>query len=163
MTENGFSTTFTVSRPPQQVFAAVTDVRGWWSRDIVGDTDRLGAVFDYRYENAHRCRFRMTELIPDRRVSWLVLDNYFDFTTDATEWTGTTVSFDITAHDEGTDVSFTHEGLVPEYECYELCSTGWGFYVNQSLRELIETGHGRPNSRNRPRLPAERAATARAS
>jgi len=42
-------------------------------------------------------------------------------------------------------LTFTHVGLVPEYECFEVCSDGWGTYVGQSLRALITTGKGMPN------------------
>jgi len=44
---------------------------------------------------------------------------------------------------------FTHEGLVPEYECFNICSNAWGSYINGSLRSLIETGKGRPNRREK--------------
>lgn len=43
--------------------------------------------------------------------------------------------------------SFTHEGLVPDYECYGMCSNAWGTYINGSLRRLITTGKGSPNSK----------------
>jgi hypothetical protein len=38
-----------------------------------------------------------------------------------------------------------HRGLVPEFECFEACSSAWGFYVNGSLKRLITTGRGEPN------------------
>lgn len=158
MTDHGFTTTFAVDQTPTQAFDAITDVRGWWSEEIDGRTDRLGAEFTYRYEDVHRCRIRVTEAVPGRKVSWLVVDNHFNFTEDETEWTGTTITFDISEKDGQTEVRFTHQGLVPAYECFEVCSTAWGFYVG-SLRSLIATGAGQPNGRGRPRLPAEEAAS----
>jgi hypothetical protein len=44
-------------------------------------------------------------------------------------------------------VRFTHRGLVPAFECFELCSDGWSFYIKDSLRKLITTGKGEPNPR----------------
>ncbi|MEU7895831.1 SRPBCC domain-containing protein [Nonomuraea sp. NPDC049152] len=158
MTDHGFTTTFAVDQTPTQAFDAITDVRGWWSEEIDGRTDQLGAEFTYRYEDVHRCRIRVTEAVPGRKVSWLVVDNYFNFTEDETEWTGTTITFDISEKDGQTEVRFTHQGLVPAYECFEVCTTAWGFYVG-SLRSLIATGEGQPNGRGRPRLPAEEAAS----
>jgi hypothetical protein len=43
-------------------------------------------------------------------------------------------------------VTFTHEGLSPDHECYAVCANAWGEYINGSLRDLIKTGSGRPNS-----------------
>ena len=62
------------------------------------------------------------------------------------EWTGTSVVFDITERDGLTEVRFTHEGLYPQAECYQVCSRAWGEYVTGSLRTLIAAGAGRPNS-----------------
>jgi hypothetical protein len=74
-----------------------------------------------------------------------VLDGYLNFTQDKTEWTGTDITFDISANDAGTEVRFTHAGLVPAYECFDSCSNAWSFYINTSLRNLITTGAGQPN------------------
>jgi RHS repeat-associated protein len=68
---------YTVNETPAEVFAAINNVRGWWSEDIVGNTDVLGE-FVYRAEDAHGCGVRVTELIPAERVVWHVIDNYFN-------------------------------------------------------------------------------------
>ncbi len=46
---------------------------------------------------------------------------------------------EITPDREDTEVRFTHRDLVPEFECFEACSSAWGFYVNGSLKRLITT------------------------
>jgi hypothetical protein len=43
-----YTASFAVDNSPRQVFDAVLNVRGWWSEDIEGRTDRLGAVFTFR-------------------------------------------------------------------------------------------------------------------
>ena len=125
MSDHSFTTSFTVDRAPKEAFAAIADVRGWWSDEIDGGTAELGDEFIYRYEDVHCCRIRVTEVVPDRKVSWLVVENHFDFTADKTEWTGTTISCDISEKDAQTEVRFTHQGLVPEYACFDVCSTSW--------------------------------------
>ena len=75
-----------------------------------------------------------------------MLDGYLDFTEDKTEWTGTDIAFDITEKDGKTEVRFTHVGLTPEFECFDNCSNAWGFYIKESLRELITSGQGQPNA-----------------
>ena len=39
---------------------------------------------------------------------------------------------------------FTHVGLVPEHECYDVCDDAWSSYVLGNLRRLIETGSKDP-------------------
>jgi hypothetical protein len=143
---------FTVEQTPQQVFDAVNDVRGWWSGNIVGDTSVLGAEWTYSVPDIHFSKLRVTELVPAERVSWLVLDSYLSFIEEKEEWTGTTVRFDITEEsaepgdNRRTRITFTHEGLNAEHECYEVCNTAWGQYVLGSLRSRIQAGTGRPDS-----------------
>jgi uncharacterized protein YndB with AHSA1/START domain len=153
-----FSTTFTVQRTPQQAFEAITDVRGWWSQEVEGVTDRVGGEFEYHYKDVHRCTIRVTELVPGRKVAWRVLDNHFDFIRDQAEWKDTEVVFEISATEAGTEVRFTHVGLVPAYECYDVCSTAWAGYLGGSLRNLILTGEGQPNPKEEGEAPAHQEA-----
>lgn len=146
MNENQhYTTTFTVDKTPQEAFDAINNVRGWWSQAIEGDTDRLGAVFYYHYQDVHRATFQITEFEPGRKVVWHVLDNYFNFIKDKTEWKGTDIVFEIVREGDQTNIRFTHVGLVPDYECYEVCSNAWGSYITNSLRNLMTTGEGQPN------------------
>jgi len=158
MNSRDYTTTFTVDQTPEAAFAAINNVRGWWSEEIEGSTDKLGEEFKYHYKDLHRCTMKITDLIPGKKVAWLVLDNYFSFTKDKTEWTGTYIIFDISRKGDKTEVRFTHQGLVPEYECYEACSDGWGTYINGSLRDLITAGKGQPNV-GQPMTDSERALT----
>jgi uncharacterized protein YndB with AHSA1/START domain len=144
MSNSSYATRFTVDASPRQVFDAVTNVRGWWAENIQGETAAAGDEFVQTYGDMHRCKVRITEAVPGQKVSWLVVENYFSFTEDETEWTGTTITFDINETDGGTEVAFTHEGLVPDYECYDICSNAWGSHINGSLRDLITTGKGDP-------------------
>jgi len=92
---------------------------------------------------------KLIEVIPDQKVVWLVMDNYFKFTKDKSEWIGTKVIFDISGKGAKTQLQFTHLGLVPEYECYEVCENAWSNYIRQSLYGLITTGKGQPNPKEK--------------
>jgi hypothetical protein len=140
-----FTAALSVEQAPEEVFRAINNVRGWWSEDIEGGTDSAGDEFIYRYQEAHRCRIKVTEVVAGERVTWRVLDNYFDFTQDNAEWKDTEIRFEIAALGGKTEIRFTHIGLVPEYECFDICSNSWGFYLYTSLRALIRTGRGLPN------------------
>ncbi len=147
MTAKGFTTSFSVDQSPQEVFEAITDVRGWWSGEIEGSTDQLGARFTYRYKGLHRSTQTITELLPGRKVVWHVSDAQLNFVSDKTEWNGTDIVFEIARKGGRTELRFTHVGLVPGFECYGDCSGAWGFYINESLRRLITTGKGEPNAK----------------
>ncbi len=140
-----YATTFIVDQTPDEAFAAISNPRGWWSEQIEGDTDKFGAVFYYHYQDVHRCTFKITEFVPGKKVVWHVLHNDFNFIKDKTEWNDTDVVFEIARQGDKTEVHFTHLGLVPAYECYEVCSSAWGSYITGSLRDLIRTGNGHPN------------------
>jgi hypothetical protein len=149
VTSTDFSTTIVVDKTPEEAFHAINNVRGWWSQEIEGATDTLNAGFTYHYEDVHRCKLKIIELIPNKRVVWLVQDNYFNFTKDKSEWTGTIIIFDILHKDNKTQIRFTHQGLVPAYECFNICSNAWTDYIHQSLFNLITTGVGNPNKFNK--------------
>ena len=142
-----YTTTLTVDKTPKEVFASINNVRGWWSEEIEGRTDKLGAEFNYHYEDIHRCKLKITEFEPGKKVVWHVLDNYFDFTKDKSEWKNTDIVFEIAKKGNKTEVHFTHVGLVPAYECYSVCSDAWGSYIKSSLRNLITKGKGQPNEK----------------
>ena len=92
---------------------------------------------------------KIAELIPGKKVVWLVLDGNLNFVKDKSEWKGTRITFEIAEKGAGTEIRFTHLGLVPDYECYSACSNAWGYYINGSLRSLITTGKGHPNQKEK--------------
>ena len=144
MKSQNLTFTFTVDQTPEQAFAAINNVRGWWSGNIDGVTDQLGAEWTYRYQDIHYSKQRITELTPGKRVAWLVIDSYLSFVDDKTEWNGTEITFDIAAKGSQTEVTFRHLGLTPGVQCYDGCSNAWSFIINTSLRNLIATGKGEP-------------------
>jgi uncharacterized protein YndB with AHSA1/START domain len=147
MNDQSLTTTFTVDQSPEEVFAAINNVRGWWSGEIDGRTDKLNEVFTYRYKDVHRTTQKITEFLPGKKVVWHVTDAELNFVKDKAEWNGTDIVFEIAKKGDQTEVRFTHVGLVAAFECYGGCSGAWGFYINDSLRSLIETGKGEPNQK----------------
>lgn len=151
-----FTTVLLVDQTPKQAFDAINNVRGWWSEEIEGITNELNAVFKYHYEDVHRCQMKIVELVPDKKVVWLVMDNNFKFTRDKSEWKGNSIIFEITQNGKQTEIRFTQEGLVPQYECYEVCKDAWTNYIQNSLGSLITTGSGKPNAAGKPQTENEK-------
>jgi len=148
MKKQGFTTTFSVDQTPQEVFEAINNVRGWWSEEIEGNTDKLGAEFEFHYGDFHRSTQRITERVPGKKIVWHVSNAQLNFVKNKTEWNGTEVVFDINRKGDKTELRFTHLGLVPAFECFGDCSGAWGFYINDSLRRLITTGKGEPAAKD---------------
>jgi hypothetical protein len=148
MKTKDYTTSFTADQPPEEVFDAINNVRGWWSGEIDGRTDKLGAEFTYRYQDIHRSTQKITELLPAKKIVWHVLDAKINFVKDKAVWNGTDILFEITRKDGKTELRFTHVGLNPAIECYGKCAGAWGFYINDSLRSLITTGKGDPNQKD---------------
>jgi hypothetical protein len=146
MSDQSYTTSFTIDRPAVEVFDAINDVRSWWNEDIIGEADAVGAEFTHLVKDIHRAQIQVTELVPGERVAWRVVDNWMSFIQDQSEWKGTEIRFDLSERDGATEVRFTHIGLVPDYECFDVCNIAWGHYIGGSLRSLIATGEGRPNA-----------------
>jgi uncharacterized protein YndB with AHSA1/START domain len=142
-----FTLTITVDQTPEEVFAAINNVRGWWSEEIEGDTDKPGAEFKFHHKDIHRSTHKITEFVPGSKVVWHTTDSYLGFVNDKTEWNGTDIIFEIATKGHQTELRFTHVGLVPAIQCYGDCSGAWGFYVSESLRSLITTGKGQPEQK----------------
>jgi uncharacterized protein YndB with AHSA1/START domain len=142
MKSHDFTTTLLVAATPQQVFSAVNNVRGWWSENIEGDTDKPNAVFKYLYQDVHTCSIHITGFVPGIKVTWHMQDNYFKFTKDPNELKDTDITFEISEKDGKTQLVFTHKGLMPACECYQICSDAWTHYIQESLKNLVLTGKG---------------------
>jgi hypothetical protein len=149
MKTKDYTTSFPVDQSPEEVFDAINNVRGWWSEEIEGETDRLGGEFRFHHKDLHRSTQKITEFVPGRKVVWHVAGGRINFVKDTTEWDGTDIVFDIVRKGDKTELRFTHVGLTPTIECYGGCSGAWGFYVNESLQSLIATGRGDPARKER--------------
>src|SRR5215469_13014867 len=122
MKNKNYTTAFTVDQTPEEVFNAVNNVRGWWSEEIQGRTDKLGAQFKFHFEDFHRSTHKITEFEPGRKVVWHVPTARINFVNDKAEWDGTDIVFEIGRKGSRTELRFTHVGLSPAIECYDKCS-----------------------------------------
>lgn len=135
-----------VDQSPKEVFDAVNNVRGWWSDGVEGGTENLNDEFVYRHKDMHYSRQRLVEVVPNKKVVWLVTESNLSFLTGKKdEWNGTQISFEISKEGKKTKLRFTHLGLIPGIECFSACSSGWSYYLKGSLLKLITVGKGEPD------------------
>jgi hypothetical protein len=142
MKASDFTTTILVDQTPEEAFDAINNVRDWWPGQIEGNTKKLNDEFTYRYKKMHYSNQRLVEVIPGKKVVWLVTDSSLNFVANKSEWTGTKIIFEISEKGNKTEVRFTHQGLVPQYECFDACSNAWTDIIRDGLRGLITTGKG---------------------
>jgi uncharacterized protein Usg len=142
-----YTTTITVDKDISSAFNSIKKFRSWWSEEIEGNTDKVGETFFYHYKDVHLCKIKLSEMVADKKLVYQVIDNEFNFTKDKTKWINTKLIFDVSSAENKTKIVFTHEGLVPEYECYKVCNDAWTSYIQGSLKNFIETGKGKPNGK----------------
>lgn len=144
MEDQNYTTAILVNQSLEKAFEAVNNVGGWWTENINGNTQKLNDEFEVRFGDVHYSKQKLIEFIPDRKVVWLVTASKLSFVKNQEEWTSTRIVFELSESNGKTLVRFTHLGLVPEYECHDACTGAWSGYVHGSLKQLIETGKGRP-------------------
>ncbi len=142
MTTKNFTLTLLTDKTPEKVFQAVKNVRNWWSgfysEEIIGDTEKLNDEFSFRAGgDVHYTEHKLIEVIPDKKLVWLITKSNLNFIEKTDEWTGTKMIFDISKKGNKTQLTFTHEGLTPEVECYDACAPAWTQYLENKLLPLI--------------------------
>jgi hypothetical protein len=143
MKKQNFAFTFNSSKTPEAVFRLLLDIEQWWSglyeEKIKGKSKKVSDEFIFMAGGgAHYSKQLLIDLIPNKRVVWLVTDSNLNFLRNSGEWTDTKICFDISPEGNKTKVTFTHEGLVPQIECYNGCSGAWTKYLENLELKLNE-------------------------
>ena len=141
MKNEGYTVTIAISNTPAEVFNCIGNVSKWWSKDFEGSSAKLNDEFVIFHPGAHYSKQKLVEVIPNNRVVWLVTGSKLDWLEkNKSEWTNTKMVFKITTEGDKTVLHFTHEGLVPELECYYRCGQGWNMVIKQRLFNFITMG-----------------------
>lgn len=143
MKQQDYRSSIVTNTTPEEAFAKINDVKGWWAKNFKGSTKNTGDVFTVRFGNTY-VTFKVVVSIPYSTIEWLVTDCYLHWIGDKTEWMGTKVRFDLVPDGKDTRVTMTHIGLVPGIECYEDCRQGWDEHFKESLSQLLTEQVGMP-------------------
>lgn len=143
MENKNFSLTIQFSKTPKDIYNQINDVSKWWATKefngiIEGHSTNLNDEFVVRFGDVHYSKQKLIEVIPNRKVVWLVIDSKINWIEkDKTEWTNTKIIFEIVSKGNISELHFTHEGLIPKLECYEKCIQGWNMIIKTSLEQSL--------------------------
>jgi hypothetical protein len=138
-----FNCRITVPVPVREAFEKIGHVPEWWNTHFEGSASKPHDTYIAHWQD-NFIKVEVTEMVPDQKIVWFVTDCYFTWLRDETEWKGTSMVFEISAQGNETQIHFTHVGLVPEIECYEICKAGWNAYIKKSLFQFLTQGKGLP-------------------
>lgn len=145
MDKQDFQCHITTPVSAEAAFDAIARVSGWWARNVEGYSESLHDVFTVRFgKDKTYVTFEITELVPNQRVVWLVTDCNLHWIDNKTEWTGTSVVWEITPTGDGVRIDMTHHGLVPGVECFKDCQAGWNDHIGNSLKRYLTEHVGMP-------------------
>ncbi|MEI8280637.1 MAG: SRPBCC domain-containing protein [Bacteroidota bacterium] len=144
MKQQDYNSGFVANCTAHEAIDKISQVDKWWGADVEGSSKNLNDVFTIHFGDTF-VTFKIMELLPQKKVVWYVTDSFIPSLADKTEWSDTQVQFEVFAKDGATELSVTHVGLVPDVECYDMCSKGWDFFIKESLRKFIVEGKGEPN------------------
>ena len=121
--------------------STVEGVAGWWTKETSGSS-KIGGTIEVRFHSpdGHEIGHMGMEVValdPNKTVHWRV-------TAGPEEWVRTDVIFNLCQEGEYAIVLFGHKNWRESNEFMSHCSTKWATFL-LSLKELVETGTGRPS------------------
>ena len=142
MKSQSFAYSFTTSKQINEVFTHLINPQNWWvglfGETIEGGSNHINDEFSFRAgDGVHYSNQKLVELVTNKKVVWLVTESNLTFLKNTDEWAGTKICFDVENERDKTKVTFTHQGLIPQIECYGGCSSAWTQYL-QNLKEDLE-------------------------
>ncbi len=137
-----FNSRISVKISTAEAIKKISNIPDWWGITFSGDSKEQGDQFNVKMGGDSFFDFTVEELIPGKRIVWLVTDCNMPWYDDKKEWANTKLIFDLSEKNGLTTVNFTHEGLTPEVACYKDCETGWTHWIQKSLFSYLTTGKG---------------------
>lgn len=142
MTNKNFNCSFSVNIGASEAIKKINNVTGWWGVTFSGNSEKQTDKFVIKMSGDSFFNMTVAELIPAKKIVWLVTDCNMPWYSDKKEWANTKLVFDLTENNGVTTLNFTHEGLTPDIECYNDCAPGWTHWIQTSLFSYLTTGEG---------------------
>jgi uncharacterized protein YndB with AHSA1/START domain len=121
LAKRGYQAIVNFNATPDAVFEAITStaaISEWWVK-ATGAATAGGELVVWFGDTRLNIDVEAAERAS--RVHWAVRNCEIEPT-----WDGTSIIFDLSPGDAGgTRLDFRHQGLTPQLECFEMCSSGW--------------------------------------
>jgi hypothetical protein len=141
MENKNYHSTIMVNASAEDAMKKINQVNRWWKKDFSGRAEQVNDQFTVPFGAPSFVDFVVSELVPNKKVVWKVIDCYLPWFQDKKEWNNTKVVFELLEENGKTKIEFTHVGLVPEVECYDICQKGWTDHIGD-LMKYINEGQG---------------------
>jgi hypothetical protein len=110
-----YTVSIMVAKSPTEIFSHIlNDVPKFWPEEFEGKSNQLNDQFVFKSGGSHYSKNKVIELVPNKKVVWLVTESIRR--TDNFEWTGTKMTFELTPKGDNTLIRFTYDGPVLENE-----------------------------------------------
>ncbi|MEO9870728.1 SRPBCC family protein [Ekhidna sp.] len=138
---NHYTTSFEINRSAADVFSAIsTQLEAWWGHQDHPIT-QLETAFKVSWGKPWY-QFKVIAYQKDKEMIWECIDaNQIINGLEGVqkEWVGTKVHWRLTSLDgERTRLDFEHEGLVPDFICFDICINAWSGFLEQHLVSYLE-------------------------
>lgn len=142
-----YSQKVVISAPKEAAINAFTkNVEKWWGK-VDKPASLPGDVFKVSFGEAY-WKFKVVDMQNEERISWECVEAHQvhrGLEGMEEEWLETRLHWKILPIDEHhTEVHFEHQGLVPSFICYDVCSSAWDYFIKESLKNYLEKGNGSP-------------------
>jgi uncharacterized protein YndB with AHSA1/START domain len=146
-----------INADKKKVFEAITSRKGldaWWGKALTAEPE-LDYVVEFDHGLGELLRMRITDLIPDERVTWRCLSDYSEPGQPGSEWLGHRLHFELetgrddpnsewlrdrlelNTGDSFTVLNFRHTGWDSDARWFAFCNYSWGVTL-QGLKRYCE-------------------------
>ena len=137
VTNRKYIVTILVSKSRNEVFNhLINDVSKFWPEELEGECNKMNDEFVFRSGDSHYSKNKVVELIPNKKVVWIVIESIRK--TDNFEWTGTKMIFELTTAGDNTMLTFTYDGFILENE-YDRLVQVCDMVIKDKLYSLISS------------------------
>lgn len=142
MSNENYERTITVAATPDRVFNAITkEMSNWWT-EMTSVVNKTGDKTTAKFEDGTTWSFEVATLEENRLIELHCFEaNHIHPVTTPemrTEWENTTLRFEIIPRGAETGIRFTHVGLTPDVNCYDICHSGWDHFFGSAFKTYLE-------------------------
>ncbi|MDF1697945.1 MAG: hypothetical protein P1U56_19010 [Saprospiraceae bacterium] len=127
-------------------YALAKQVDQWWGK-VDNSISKIGDEFSI-YFGETEWRFKIIEYVPFEKITWHCIKAthiHGDLIDIEEEWLNSKMYWKILDRNGETEISFSHIGLTPALNCFDVCRKGWDFFISTSLKNYLDSGKGNPH------------------